>query len=211
MSFTCPTRAGWQRLLTPDKIDITLQGLVIQTTLFRKERPKEGPDFGNGTHVGTEGHRTAVEHNLFLSNMVNFCQAVLHPVTWGIKWSKSGGKGSYWKSDEINTHVAEMWSCWCQGNGSQHSHGSSKPPSKWPAQLAWQHCQGFGNSLCLVGSAYLRRESRDELLFAFLFSLAWITGFFYNWACTKYSVKMHAVELPLRLRAHASPTPSHTL
>lgn len=161
--------------------------------------------------MGTEGHRTAVEHNLFHSNTGNFCQAMLHPATQHVKWSKSGEKGSCSKSDEINTHVAEMWSCWCQRNGSQHSHGSSKPPSMRLAHLAWQCCQGFGNSLCLVGSAYLRRESRDELLFAFLFSLACVTGFFYNWACTKYSVKMHVMELPLRLRAHASPTPAHTL
>lgn len=161
--------------------------------------------------MGTEGRRTAVEHNLFHSNTVNFCQATLHSVTQHETWSKTGGKGSYSKSDEINTHVAEWWSWWCQGNRSQHCQGSSKPPSMWPAQLAWQCSQSLGNSLCLVGSAYLRRESREELLFAFLFSLACITWFFYNWACTKYSVKMHVVELPLRLRAHASPTPSHTL
>lgn len=206
MSFTCPTRAGWQRLLTPDTTDITLQGLVIQTKLFRKERPKEDPDFG--ICVGAEGHRTAVEHHLFHSNTGNFCHVTLCNVMLKVvqKWRKRKLL-KVW----LNTHSAECWSCWCQGNGSQHSHGSSKPLSMWPAQLAWHCSQGFGNSLCLVGSAYLRRELRDELLFAFLCLLACVTRFFYNWACTKYSVKMHVVELPLSLWTHASPTPSHTL
>lgn len=88
MSFTCPTRAGWQRLLTPDTTDITLQGLVIQTKLFRKDRPKEDPDFG--ICVGAEGHRTAVEHHLFHSNTGNFCHVTLCNVMLKVvqKWRK---------------------------------------------------------------------------------------------------------------------------
>lgn len=67
-------------------------------------------------------------------------------------------------------------------------------------RLVWQCSHGFGNGIFLVRFVYLRRELRDDSLFAFLFYLpVWGTSFFYNLACTKYSVKTHAMELPLRL------------
>lgn len=86
-----PQKCRLRELLTPEITDITLRGgLVIQTTVFTKEGPKGGPNFGGGTCVGTEGQGSAVEHNLCHSNTGNFCQAMLCSATEKVvkKWRK---------------------------------------------------------------------------------------------------------------------------
>lgn len=102
-----------------------------------------GPDFGNGTCVGTEGKKncSGAQQVQILGMELVWGQkdrdlqwsTTFSIAVWGTsaklcytqqhkKWSKVVKKWrkSCSKSDKINTRVAEWWSCWCQGNGSQN-------------------------------------------------------------------------------------------